>query len=229
MSPLPTRLLLTALTALGLFSSSATAADAVAQAIDPSATYLIYLHGQIVEDRGPRPIHPRFGLYDFPAVVAALGARGAVVIAEQRSPGTVMRHATARVRDQVQSLLDAGVAPERVAVVGFSKGGGIAMLAATDLPGPIRLALLASCWSGMQGELKVTAQVLSIYERSDELAGSCGSLFASEPPPASFAELAIDTGRGHGAFYLPHPAWIEPLLDWIHGSPAAAASRQAQR
>src|SRR3546814_8722898 len=28
---------------------------------DPSGTYLVYLHGRIVEDLGPRPTDPRFG------------------------------------------------------------------------------------------------------------------------------------------------------------------------
>src|SRR3546814_3742291 len=55
---------------------------------DPSGTYLVYLHGRIVEDLGPRPTDPRFGLYDYPAILEALASRGATVISSQRQPET---------------------------------------------------------------------------------------------------------------------------------------------
>ena len=41
---------------------------------------VFYLHGRIVEDEGSRPVHERFGLYDYPAIVEALGADGATVV-----------------------------------------------------------------------------------------------------------------------------------------------------
>lgn len=56
----------------------------------PSATYLFYLHGRIIENSGPRPTDPRFGLYDYPAVLDALASRGAVVISSQRPANTNM-------------------------------------------------------------------------------------------------------------------------------------------
>ena len=54
-----------------LFHSLAVAQDN--EVPDPGKPIIIYLHGQIIEDEGPTPTHPRWGLYDYPAVVEALG------------------------------------------------------------------------------------------------------------------------------------------------------------
>lgn len=32
---------------------------------------------------------------------------------------------------------------------------------------------------------------------------------------ASFEEIAISTGKKHGAFYQPMPEWVRPLPAWI--------------
>lgn len=37
---------------------------------DVAKTYLIYLHGQIIETSGPHPTDPRFGVYDSVRIVA---------------------------------------------------------------------------------------------------------------------------------------------------------------
>lgn len=61
--------------------------------------------------------------------------------------------------------------------------------------------------------------MLSIYETSDTLAGnSCRPLAQHAEKPESFDERAISTGRSHGAFYLPLEEWVDPVLDWVHGS-----------
>src|SRR3546814_9461570 len=71
---------------------------------DPSGTYLVYLHGRIVEDLGPRPTDPRFGLYDYPAFLEALASRGATVISSQRQPETKVNEYAGIVVAQVESL-----------------------------------------------------------------------------------------------------------------------------
>lgn len=55
--------------------------------------------------------------------------------------------------------------------------------------------------------------MLSIYETSD-VAGTCAPL-ADDRALASFEEVAISTGRSHGAFHRPLAEWTEPLKRWI--------------
>jgi len=31
----------------------------------------------------------------------------------------------------------------------------------------------------------------------------------------SFKEIAISTGKSHGAFFQPLPVWVGPLREWI--------------
>ena len=64
-------------------------------------------------------------------------------------------------------------------------------------------------------DIKLRGHIFSIYEKTD-VAGSCASVVERSPKLSSFRELAINTGKEHGAFYLPRDEWIEPLISWIN-------------
>lgn len=194
--------------------------DDVPAQVRPGARYLIYLHGRIVEEKGRRPTDERFGVYEYPQILDSLAASGAEVIAEQRPRGTDFRAFGARVAGQVRRLMAAGVPAERIAVVGFSKGGGIAIIASALLQDPrITFVFLGSCggWVQGRGDVDVRGRILSIYEASDELGTSCEPLFAQASEPGEHREIRIDTGAGHGAFYRPRPEWLAPLFQWVEG------------
>lgn len=186
--------------------------------VRPGARYLIYLHGRIVEEKGPRPTDERFGTYEYQRILDTLAASGAEVIAEQRPPGTDFRAFGAHVADQVRRLLAAGVPAERIAVVGFSKGGAIAMIASALLEDPrIAFVFLGSCGDWVKGrdDMDVRGRILSIHEASDELGTSCEPLFEQASEPGEHREIRIATGEGHGAFFRPRPEWLAPVLEWI--------------
>lgn len=217
---------LRALAVTGALSLSATAIQAQRGAIladvpaqpRPGARYLIYLHARIVEEKGGRPTDERFGSYEYQQILDTLAASGAEVIAEQRPLGTDFRAFGAHVADQVRRLLAAGVPPERIAVVGFSKGGAIAMIASALLGEPkITYVFLAPCGNWVKGrhDVDVRGRILSIYEASDEQGTSCEPLFAQASDPGEHREIRIAIGGGHGAFYRPRPEWLAPLLQWV--------------
>lgn len=190
----------------------------VPAAPDPSKTYLIYLHGRIIENAGPRPVDARFGVYDYPAVLEALSSRGAVVISAQRAPETDIDRYAGVVVSQVEALIERGVPPANIVVAGFSKGGGIATRVSSFLRRPqVRFVLLAACpRDKIPARLRLTGHVLSVHEASDPLAGSCRPLADRSERPQSFEEIELSTGKRHGAFYTPLPAWVDPVLDWVH-------------
>jgi len=188
---------------------------------DTDGPVIIYLHGKIIEDEGPTPVHPRWGLYDYPAVIAALESRGARVISEERERRTDIYEYAGVVISQIERLISRGVAPERIVVVGFSKGGVILIHVSSFLRRPeIRYVPLAACGSWIENfpQLQLTGNVFSVYEKSDDLAGSCKKSNNKNNELKSFEELRINTGKEHGAFYLPRGEWIDPVLDWIHGT-----------
>ncbi|MBU1311439.1 MAG: alpha/beta hydrolase [Gammaproteobacteria bacterium] len=181
--------------------------------------YLFYLHGRIIENSGPRPTDPRYGLYDYPAILEALSSRGAVVISAQRPSKTDMNEYAGIVVSQVEKLIERGVPPGNIVVIGFSKGGAITTRVSSFLRRPqVRFVLLAACPGGSAAQqISLTGQVLSVYEESDTLAGSCKPLADQSEQLRSFNEFKISTGKLHGAFYMPLTVWLDPLLDWVHG------------
>lgn len=96
--------------------------------LNPSARYVICLHGRIIEDQGRRPTHDTSGVYEYQQILEQLAAGGLVVVSEQQAPMTDMDAFAGHVADQVRHLLKAGVPPSQVSVV----GGGIAIRASAE-------------------------------------------------------------------------------------------------
>jgi hypothetical protein len=186
---------------------------------DVKARYVIYLHGKIIEDQGRRPTHPTWGTYEYQKILDAIAADGFVVVSEQRPPNTDMDQFATHVVEQVRQLLRAGVKPEQIAVVGFSKGGGIAIRTSALLKNPaVNFVFLAACGDGnfSNTEIKVWGRILSVYEASDEIGRSCKSLFAKSGATGERSEIQINLGEHHGSFFRPHAEWLGPLLRWSH-------------
>jgi hypothetical protein len=187
--------------------------------IDSDARYVIYSHGLIVEGDNPRPEHPQFGVYDFPAIKQALFADGGFhLVAHHRPANTDFAAYVATLESWVGRMIDAGVPASRITLVGFSRGAQLTVVAASRLRAAgINTALLAVCIEGdfsSDPEVELGGRVLSIYETTD-VAGSCAKLAARSLKLVSFEEIAITTGRSHGAFYTPLPEWMQPLKRWI--------------
>jgi hypothetical protein len=212
------RMLLLALSVLVSIGAKAVEVyDRMPDSIHASERYVIYSHGLIVEGDDPKPISPKYGQYDFPAIKQALFDGGSFnLIAYQRPKSTDDSYADT-LQSWVRRLLDAGVHRSRITLVGFSRGAGLTAIASNGLASAgINTALLAICEEGEVSHapgLILGGNLLSIYESSDEL-GSCGKL-AARSHLKSFKEISISTGKKHGAFFQPLPDWIRPLNVWI--------------
>jgi Phospholipase/Carboxylesterase len=194
--------------------------DQLPAEINAAERYVIYSHGLIAEGDDPRPISPKYGVYDFPKIKRAIFEGGGFnLVAVQRKKNLEFKAHAMQLESWVRRLIAAGVKPSRISLVGFSRGGQLTAYASSHLAlEGINTAILAIC---MDGDFDVSpdppivlgGNFLSIYETSDEL-GSCSRL-AKRSHLNSFKEVAISTGKAHGAFFEPRPAWIEPLKDWI--------------
>jgi pimeloyl-ACP methyl ester carboxylesterase len=187
--------------------------------IDPDARYVVYSHGLIVEGDNPRPEHPQFGTYDFPGIVQALFEDGGfTLIAPHRPANADVASYIAKLESGVHALIDAGVPPTRITLVGFSRGAQMTAVASSRLADiGINTALMAICLDGdfsHDPSLTLGGNLLSIYETTD-VVGSCAALAERSVALESFDEIAISTGRSHGAFYTPRTEWMQPLKRWI--------------
>jgi len=189
----------------------------VPSAIDPGARYLIYLHGAIIETQGTRPTHPRFGVYEYEEILSVLAGRGFTVISEARPSGTEVAEYAEKVADQVRTLIDAGVPPEKITVVGFSKGGMIAILTASVLADDrVNFVFIAACgrWLDERPEIAPRGRLLALREASDEMIGPCDGLFARAEGEGERHETVVELGGGHGAFYRPQAEWVDSVVAW---------------
>jgi hypothetical protein len=203
------------LTAALLVASCTSSAESPAK--QDQSRYIYYLHGKIVEDLGPRGVSPRFGEYDYPGILAALSKPGIVVHSEIRPKDTDPSQYADKIVAQVRSQLAAGVPPSHITIAGASKGSVIASLVSTRLRVPrVRYVLIADCndWLIRTYNPHLTGSILSIYESSDDIGGTCGPLVKRSPGVTAFKEIRLDTGLGHGIVYRPLPQWVAPALAW---------------
>ncbi|GLX85356.1 hypothetical protein tloyanaT_16080 [Thalassotalea loyana] len=191
--------------------------DTFPEKIMPDDAYVFYSHGYIVEGDNPTPEHPEWGVYDFPQVKAKLSDPSYNLIAYHRPKNTEPFSFAKQLADDVRKLLAAGVKPQNITLIGFSRGGALSILTNHELQLPdIKTIILAGC-AGLVAShkaVKVTGNVYSIYETSDQV-GSCQFLIDRSDKVNTFNEIAISTGKSHGAFYLPREEWLTPAKQWI--------------
>ena len=179
--------------------------------------YVIYSHGFIAEGDDPKPVSPQYGLYDFTAIKEAIFSSGGFNLIAYQRPKSLDDSYVETLKSWVKRLIDGGVKPSRITLVGFSRGAYLTVSASNDLADVgINTALLAICEKGeVSGapSLSLGGNLLSIYEKSDSM-GTCNKL-AARSHLISFKEVEISTGKKHGAFFQPLPQWLEPLKAWI--------------
>lgn len=191
--------------------------------IDPTKRYMFYLHGRILEDQGIPAISPQFGEYQYEEILKTLQSYGFEIISEQRPKNANGWEYAQRTSRQVTELLNAGVPPESITVVGASKGAAIAAVASDLVGNPeVNYVLLGTCHPTLveewkQGGLILSGNVLAIYDFEDnEYSGSCEELFSLAQGNGlnHHDEIVLQVGTGHGILYQPLPDWILPTVKW---------------
>jgi len=99
--------------------------------VDAKAKYLFYLHGKIVEDQGVGAKHERHGEYEYEKILESFKAEDFTVISEVRPKDTDIKDYAAKVTRQINKLIEKGVSPQDITVVGASKEAWITMLIST--------------------------------------------------------------------------------------------------
>jgi hypothetical protein len=193
--------------------------------VDPTARYLIYIHGARPESFPLSEPHPTRGLFEYQNILNAFAANGFEVISELRIQRTnPRRYARTRILGQVRSLIAAGVPARNITLAGFSKGGLIAMIVGTQAKQPkLNIINMAGCGKGQFRQAyasflandasKLSGRMLSIYDQADKISGTCQETIA-KAPRVTFQEEVLTVRGGHGTFYAPRKAWIDRVVTW---------------
>ena len=89
---------------------------------DSNQVYLFYLHGGIVQQYGINAVSPHFGKYEYTAIIGTLENHGFNVLSEVRPKETIEKEYAVKVKSQVDSLIELGVAPTNIVIAGASQG-----------------------------------------------------------------------------------------------------------
>lgn len=199
-----------------------TISTSIPKKVEKSEKYLFYLHGGIVQEQGLNAVSKHFGAYEYLNILDTLRSYGYNVISEARPKGTDEVKYAGKISKQIDTLLNFGVPPENIIVVGASQGAYITVETANKLKNSrINYVIMALCneynlkyYSKYQKEL--CGNFLSIYESSDQK-GSCDELLMEKHCKSGYKEVRLSMGNGHGFLYKPYQEWILPLVKWING------------
>jgi hypothetical protein len=198
----------------------------VPEAVDPAGKYLFYMHGAWIETKGLMSAHPKHGAYEYEKIVQTFARKGFVVISEARFGEVRHREYANKIASQVQVLLEKGVPPGNITVIGHSKGGNMALITASILnEAKVNFVVMAGC--GEKGTMfrrsfekflrrsapRMSGRILSLYDAADRSAGTCREAFDRADHVES-REVVFKTGRGHGLFYSPQSVWVEEVVQW---------------
>jgi len=188
--------------------------------IDPSEKYLFFLHNYYVETKGPD------GDCRYKDILNAFSDQGFVVISEIRTGKIIPCTFATKVVQQVKTLLASGVPPQNIIVSGHSKGGVIGLCAASQLESSnVKFVIMAGCEiSGIKKYklypdfTKLKGNILSVYAKSDLVAGSCKNSFSMASQGLAATEIEIESDAGHRLFFAPDQIWLAPVIEWINNS-----------
>jgi hypothetical protein len=221
-----------------LTGAGATVLKEIPASPDTNTHYLFFMHGLFPEIRGADAFHPPFNKrYETTALAKAFSEKGFSVITEIRRQGTLVEDYAKKVGDQIKKLMDSGVAPAKIAVVGHSKGGAMTLVTSSVVGNDnVSYVVLAGCAlpttksigneSPREDYLRFNSKyapaakgrMLSLFDAEDDITKSCNE-YASVATNVKFEEQELNTGSrrgyGHAIFYSPDPKWFDVTVDWL--------------
>lgn len=190
----------------------------VPRKVNRKALHLIYLSGFLVEAGNTRPTSPRWGVYEYDQILETFRRGGFVVISEAREQSHEIEPYARKVAGRVRRLLDAGVPPQNITVVGASQGAWIGMLVSTYLENRgLNFVVIGACGAdeGFLRLVNLHGDVLFITERTDRSPATTCQRFRDDATGLGESQvLETNTGQGHGFLYRPMKEWVGPTVAW---------------
>lgn len=185
--------------------------------------FIFFLHNRFLEEHELNELHPEFGRTEYNEILAEFEKSGLNVISEIRKGNINARGYAIGIVKQIDSLLKTGIEPQKITIVGTSKGGYIAQYVSTLANNKdLNFVFIASFRnSDIQNipEINYCGNILAIYEKSDSFGVS--SLKRKETSNCEiihFKEIELNTGLRHGFLFKPLKEWIEPTIKWANGN-----------
>ena len=185
--------------------------------------FIFFLHNRFLEEHELNELHPEYGRTEYNEIIAELKKSGLNVISEKRNRNVNARDYAIGIVNQIDSLIKTGIEPQKITVVGTSKGGYIAQYVSTLANNQnLSFVFIASFRNNdIQNipEINYCGNILTIYEKSDTFGvSSLERKKTSNCEIKHFKEIELKTGLGHGFLFKPLKEWIEPTIKWANGN-----------
>lgn len=184
---------------------------------EQNTRHIIYLHGRIVELQGKAAFSEEHGKYELDSILDALKEANTKVYCELRPENTEVPVYAQKLSRTIDSMISSGIAPNKITVIGASKGAIIAATTSDLCQQPVNYVLMGGNNSKMeqQNDWHFHGRILCIYDPSDTIAGKNYDYWkANSPEAVAFEQIEINEKLGHGFLYRPLPAWTVPALKW---------------
>lgn len=190
---------------------------------DTKEKFIFFLHNRFLEEHGLNEAHPEFGRTEYLEIIEQFEKSGFKVISEKRNVNVNARDYALSLITQIDSLLNSGVYPENITVVGTSKGGYIAQYVSTLANNAnLNFVFIASFRDDdiqTIPDINYCGNILTIYEKTDPFGVSAiNRKETSSCLIKHFKEIELNTGMGHGFLFKPLKEWIEPTIEWANGN-----------
>ncbi|WP_298545695.1 alpha/beta hydrolase [uncultured Aquimarina sp.] len=185
--------------------------------------FIFFLHNRFLEEHELNELHPEYGRTEYKEIVSEYEKNGFKVISEKRNGNVNARDYAVGIVTQIDSLINIGIEPQKITVIGTSKGGYIAQYVSTLANNPnLNFAFVASFRnSDIENipEINYCGNILTIYDKSDPFGVSAlERKKTSSCEIKHFKEIELNTGMRHGFLFKPLKEWIEPTIKWANGN-----------
>ena len=185
--------------------------------------YIFFLHNAYVEQNDLSVAHPEYGKAEYNEILASFRKDNFIVYSEIRSKNTNAAQYAKKVVKQIKGLLKKGISPNKITVIGTSKGGYIAQYVSTYLANPDVNFVFIGCFRDSDIEeipdINFCGNILTIYEKSDVYGVSAiKRKETSKLKINHFKEIELNTNLKHGFLYKASDNWIAPSKKWANGN-----------
>ncbi|KUJ59316.1 hypothetical protein AR687_23855 [Flavobacteriaceae bacterium CRH] len=185
--------------------------------------YIFFLHNKFIEENDLSVAHPEYGKAEYNEILASFRKDNFIVFSEIRKKNTNAYDYAEKIAKQIKKQLKKGVPPNKITVIGTSKGGYIAQFVSTFLANPDVNFVFIGCFRDVDIEeipdINFCGNILTIYEKSDVYGVSAiKRKETSKLKVNQFKEIELNTNLKHGFLYKALDEWIVPAKKWANGN-----------
>jgi len=185
--------------------------------------YIFFFHNKFIEENDLNVAHPEYGKAEYNEILASFRKDNFIVFSEIRKKNTNAYDYAEKIVKQIKKLLKKGVSPNKITVIGTSKGGYIAQYVSTLLANPDVNFVFIGCFRDVDIEeipdINFCGNILTIYEKSDIYGVSAiKRKETSKLKVNQFKEIELNTNLKHGFLYKALDEWIVPAKKWANGN-----------